>query len=246
MRRALTLVSAPCSSCWSPRPRARSHRRRSRRDRCRSSSPPARSATSRSGGSPSSRRRSRSSSIAATVRFKVNLSGSLVEQLTNLDTGVSVVRQSSGPAKVSLNDAGHVVFRYGGASVLPFFDGDVTGRGLLYFKGGGAETEIGDDGSLRPRQLPGPRRGPLRDPLGLTRSGLTPAAGRLSRRRRSGRRSRPRRVLEDQLRPAVGQDLALDDGLALEGLGRLAIRGVVPPRQSASSTGSQARLFAER
>ena len=35
--------------------------------------------------------------------LKVNLSGSLVEQLTNLDTGASVVRQSSGPAKVSLN-----------------------------------------------------------------------------------------------------------------------------------------------
>jgi len=78
--------------------------------------------------------------------LKVNLSGSLVEQITNLDTGASVIRQSSGPAKVSLNDAGHVVFKYGGASVLPFFDGDVTGRGLLYFKGGGAETEIGDDG----------------------------------------------------------------------------------------------------
>ena len=71
--------------------------------------------------------------------LKVNLSGSL-------DTGASVVRQSSGPAKVFLNDAGHIVLRYGGASVLPFFDGDVIGRGLLYFRGGGGETEIGDDG----------------------------------------------------------------------------------------------------
>jgi len=76
----------------------------------------------------------------------VNLSGSLIEQITNLDTGASVIRQSSGPAKVSLNAAGHVVLKYGGASVLTFFDGDVTGRGLLYLKGGGAETEIGDDG----------------------------------------------------------------------------------------------------
>jgi hypothetical protein len=78
--------------------------------------------------------------------LKVNLSGSLVEQMTNLDTGKSIVRQSSGPAKVFQNDAGHIVLKYGGASVLPFFDGDVIGRGLLYFKGGGGETEIGDDG----------------------------------------------------------------------------------------------------
>src|SRR4051794_9141549 len=34
--------------------------------------------------------------------LKVNLSGSLVEQVTDLDTGASVIRQSSGPAKVSL------------------------------------------------------------------------------------------------------------------------------------------------
>jgi hypothetical protein len=78
--------------------------------------------------------------------LKVNLNGTLVERVTNLDTGASVIRQSSGPVKVSLNDAGHVVLDYGGASVLPFFDGDVIGRGLLYFKGGGAEAEIGDDG----------------------------------------------------------------------------------------------------
>ena len=78
--------------------------------------------------------------------LKVNLSGALIERVTNLDTGASVIRQSSGPAKVSVNDAGHVVLTYGGASVLTFFDGDVIGRRLLYFKGGGAETEIGDDG----------------------------------------------------------------------------------------------------
>ncbi len=78
--------------------------------------------------------------------FKQNLSGTIVEQLTNLDTGASVIRRSSGPGKVSVNDAGHVVLTFGGASVLPFFDGDVIGRGLLYIKGGGAEAEIGDDG----------------------------------------------------------------------------------------------------
>jgi hypothetical protein len=78
--------------------------------------------------------------------FRQNLSGRLVERVTNLDTGASVIRNSSGPAKVFVNDASHVVLTYGGASVLPFFDGDVTGRGLLYFKGGGALTEIGDDG----------------------------------------------------------------------------------------------------
>jgi hypothetical protein len=78
--------------------------------------------------------------------FGQNLSGAIIERVTNLDTGASIVLQSSGPAKVFVNDAGHIVLRYGGASVLPFFDGDVIGRGLLYFKGGGAETEIGDDG----------------------------------------------------------------------------------------------------
>lgn len=77
--------------------------------------------------------------------FEQNLSGLIVEKVTNLDTGASLVLQSSGPAKVFLNDVGHLVIRYGGASVLPFFDGDVTGRGLFSFVGGGAETELGDD-----------------------------------------------------------------------------------------------------
>jgi hypothetical protein len=78
--------------------------------------------------------------------FAQNTSGTIVERVTNLDTGASVVRNSSGPGKLGLNSAGHVVIRFGGASVLTFFDGDVTGRGVLYLKGGGAVFEIGDDG----------------------------------------------------------------------------------------------------
>ncbi len=79
-------------------------------------------------------------------QFKQNLSGRIVTTVINLDTGASVTRNSSGPGKISVNAAGHIVIRFGGASVLTFFDGDVTGRGLLYLKGGGAEFEIGDDG----------------------------------------------------------------------------------------------------
>jgi hypothetical protein len=57
-----------------------------------------------------------------------------------------VFRNSSGPGKISVNEAGHVVISFGGGSVLPFFDGDVTGRGLLFIKGGGAWGELDDDG----------------------------------------------------------------------------------------------------
>lgn len=78
--------------------------------------------------------------------FRQNLNGRIVQRATNLDTGVSVIRKSSGPGKVSINDAGHMVLRFGGSSLLTFFDGDVTGSGLLYLTGGGAEFEIGDDG----------------------------------------------------------------------------------------------------
>jgi len=77
--------------------------------------------------------------------FRQLASGHIVERVTNLDTTASLTLNSSGPAKVTINAAGHVVLSFGGASVLPFFDGDVTGRGLL-LKGGGAEFEIGDDG----------------------------------------------------------------------------------------------------
>ncbi len=88
-------------------------------------------------------------------RLKENLTGKIIQRVTNLETGASVVRNSSGPGKVTLNAAGHVVLRFGGASVLTFFDGDVIGRGVLYVKGGGAEFEIGDDGFFFVRvQLP--------------------------------------------------------------------------------------------
>jgi len=72
------------------------------------------------------------------------LSGRLVYRITNLETGASVVRQSSGPGKVSINAAGHTVLSLGGSSVFAFFDGDVTGRGLLRMTGK-AKIEIGDD-----------------------------------------------------------------------------------------------------
>jgi hypothetical protein len=78
--------------------------------------------------------------------FRQILSGRIVLRIANAETGASVDRNSSGPGKVSINDAGHIVLRFGGSSVLPFFDGDVTGRGLFDVKGGGAEFEIGDDG----------------------------------------------------------------------------------------------------
>ena len=78
--------------------------------------------------------------------FKQNLSGRIVATVTNIDSGANVTRNSSGPGKVSVNAAGHTVLRFGGASVFVLFDGDVTGRGLIWMKGGGAEFEIGDDG----------------------------------------------------------------------------------------------------
>jgi hypothetical protein len=79
-------------------------------------------------------------------QFKQNLSGHLVATVTNLDTGDSVTRNASGPGKITVNAAGHTVLRFNGASVFTLFEGDVTGRGLVYMKGGGAEFEIGDDG----------------------------------------------------------------------------------------------------
>jgi hypothetical protein len=78
--------------------------------------------------------------------FRQNLNGRIVLSVTNVETGESVVRNSSGPGRISINDAGRVVIRFGGSSVLSFFEGDVTGRALLYLTGGGAEFEIGDDG----------------------------------------------------------------------------------------------------
>ena len=56
----------------------------------------------------------------------MNLSGSLVEQITNLDTGASVVRRSvgSGEGLRGTTPATGRLCKYGGASVLPFFDGE--------------------------------------------------------------------------------------------------------------------------
>jgi hypothetical protein len=78
--------------------------------------------------------------------FRQVLTGRIVERITNLATGASVIRNSSGPGKVSINAAGHVVLKFGGSSVITFFDGDVIGPALLYITGGGAEFEVGDDG----------------------------------------------------------------------------------------------------
>ncbi len=79
-------------------------------------------------------------------QFRQNLSGHAVATVTNLATGASATRNSSGPGKVAINAAGHAVISINGGSVLAFFDGDAIGRGLLYLKGGGGELEIGDDG----------------------------------------------------------------------------------------------------
>jgi hypothetical protein len=78
--------------------------------------------------------------------FVQNLNGKITQVATNLETGASVIRKSSGPGKFVVLDNGHAIIRFGGSSLLTFFDGDVTGRGLLYMTGGGAEFEIGDDG----------------------------------------------------------------------------------------------------
>ena len=45
--------------------------------------------------------------------FRQNLTGRIVQRATNLETGASVTRNSSGPGKVSINDAGHVVIGFG-------------------------------------------------------------------------------------------------------------------------------------
>jgi hypothetical protein len=78
--------------------------------------------------------------------FREITTGRIVERITNLDTGASVIRKSSGPGKLSINAAGHLEIKFGGSSVVAFFEGDVTGAGLLYMTGGGATFEIGDDG----------------------------------------------------------------------------------------------------
>ena len=54
-------------------------------------------------------------------RYRENQSGQLFIRVTNLETGQSVVRQSSGPAKFSVNDAGHLVITLGGSSLFPFY-----------------------------------------------------------------------------------------------------------------------------
>ena len=123
----------------------------------------ARSVTSPSGSrTPATRRRSRSPDGTASSS-RTSAAGSSRPSPTW--TRASVTRNSSGPGKLSVNAAGHLVIRFGGASVLPFFDGDVTGRGLLYLKGGGAEFEIGDDGFFYIRaEFPKHVEGSLRDP----------------------------------------------------------------------------------
>lgn len=78
--------------------------------------------------------------------FVQNMTGTVVQKATNLESGAWVIRKSSGPGRLTINDAGHVVIRFGGSSLLTFFEGDVTGPALLYLTGGGAEFEIGDDG----------------------------------------------------------------------------------------------------
>jgi hypothetical protein len=78
--------------------------------------------------------------------FRQISTGRIIQQATNLDSGASETFRTSGPARFSINEAGHLVLRLGGSSLFIFFEGDVTGRGLLYMTGGGAELEVGDDG----------------------------------------------------------------------------------------------------
>ena len=63
--------------------------------------------------------------------FRQVVNGRIVTRVTNLETGASMTLNSSGPGVVTQNAAGHTVYAYGGSSVLTFFEGDVTGRGLL-------------------------------------------------------------------------------------------------------------------
>jgi hypothetical protein len=75
-------------------------------------------------------------------RFVQHLNGHLVARVTNLDTGLSVVRNVSGPAKFTFTEDGHLVLTASGPSLLWFFAGDVTGPGLVYAVGGAvAETD---------------------------------------------------------------------------------------------------------
>ena len=80
--------------------------------------------------------------------FGQNLTGRIVLTVTNLANGASASFNASGPGKASVNEAGHFVVRSGGSTLAWFFDGDVTGRGLLYFTGGGAEVEFDDAGTF--------------------------------------------------------------------------------------------------
>ena len=68
-------------------------------------------------------------------RFRQNISGRLRVTISNLSSGASTERKISGPGRVTITDAGHVVLSSGGSSLVWTFDADVTGRGLFYTTG---------------------------------------------------------------------------------------------------------------
>ncbi|MFL5777550.1 MAG: hypothetical protein ACJ761_01285 [Chloroflexota bacterium] len=85
--------------------------------------------------------------------FRENVGGRLVARATNLSTGASVTRNSSGPARLWVASDGQLVVRYGGSSLFPFFDGDAGGPGVLYTTGP-LVLHIGDDGFIASVKLP--------------------------------------------------------------------------------------------
>ena len=101
-------------------------------------------------------------------QFKQNLTGKITEPITNLETGASVVRNSSGPGKVSIYAARHLVLRFGGASVLTFFDVTSPAAACSTSSAAAPSSRSATMVLLRPRPVPGPRRGSVRDPRLIT------------------------------------------------------------------------------
>jgi hypothetical protein len=71
-----------------------------------------------------------------------------VVELTNLETGESIVYEISGPVFFSFSEDGSVDIVLGGRSLLFFFPGEVEDIPLLFVNSGQVTLHIGPQGNI--------------------------------------------------------------------------------------------------
>jgi hypothetical protein len=76
------------------------------------------------------------------------VTGRFVVELTNLETGESIVYEISGPVFFSFSEDGSVDIVLGGRSLLFFFPGEVEDLPLLFVNSGQVTLHIGPQGNI--------------------------------------------------------------------------------------------------